>query len=389
MRVGIDYTSAATQREGIGRNTRELVRHMLSEPDHPDLHLMYTHQGPIPAVDALAVNERVRVHRIPVSARVALAAWHKLRLPVPIEALIGPVHVFHGPDFTIPPCLVAAGVVTVHDLSFLTRPQDAHPAQLRFLESVVPRSIDRARVIVAISESTKHDLMMRMGVRPHRIRVVPTAVAGDFRRVEDQTVLDSVRVRLSLPKEFVLSVGAIHPRKNLGGLALAAAIAGRSRGRPINVVHAGREAWLAERVYADVRDSGVPVRFLGHVDEATLRVLYSLASALAFPSYVEGSALPVLEAFACGCPVLTSTTSATAEVAGSAAVLANPHDPEELAHGLLRILDNAELRSELRQHGLDRTRQFSWARSAVAVLNIYREVVRGDSVPREDMPHNR
>ncbi len=383
MRVGVDYTAAATQREGIGRVTRELVRHMLREPDRPDLHLLYAHRGPIRAVDALEVHNRIRVRRMPVSNRLALAAWHKVRLPIPIEALIGPVHVFHGPDFTLPPRLAAAGVLTVHDLTFMTRPQDAHPAQLRFLETTVPRCIDRARLIVAVSESTKRDLMTRLGVRPHRIRVVPNAVADDFRGVEDRTALDAVRARLSLPEEFVLAVGAVHPRKNLAGLALAAASAGSRRGRPIEVVHAGREAWLAERVYADVRAAGASVRFLGHVDEATLRALYSLATAFAFPSYAEGSALPVLEAFACGCPVLTSTAPGTAEVAGSAAVLSDPHDPRALADGLLRVLDEAELRAELRQRGRARLRQFSWTRSARAMLCVYEESRRGGPTERD------
>ena len=266
MRVGIDYTSAATQREGIGRATRELVGAMLRLPDCPELHLVYAHRGPVPEADALAVNERVRVRRLPLSPRVMLAGWYKARLPLPIEALLGPLHVMHGPDFVLPPRLAAAGVVTVHDLAFVTRPEDAHPAQRRFLESAVPLSIDRARLVVAVSETTRQDLMTRYGVRPHRIRVVPNAVSAEFHERDGDDELAEVRRRLRLPEDYLLSVGTIHPRKNLGGLARAAASSARQLGRALPVLHVGREGWLCERVFADVATAGPPgIRFVGQI----------------------------------------------------------------------------------------------------------------------------
>ena len=236
VRVGIDYTSAATQREGIGRATRELVNAMLRLPDCPDLQLMYAHRGPVPAADALGVHERVKLRRLPLSPRVMLAGWYKARLPLPIEALLGPLHVMHGPDFVLPPRLAAAGVVTVHDLAFATRPEDAHPAQRRFLESAVPWSIDRARLVVAVSETTRRDLMTRYGVRPHRIRVVPNAVSSEFHERDGAEVLAEVRRRLRLPEEYLLSVGTIHPRKNLAGT-------GPSRRAERPAPRAGRCPW--------------------------------------------------------------------------------------------------------------------------------------------------
>ncbi len=275
MRVGIDYTSAATQGEGIGRSARELVRAMLRLPDCPELHLIYAHRGPLPAADALAVHERVTVRRLPLSPRVMLAGWYKARLPVPIEALLGPLHVMHGPDFVLPPRIAAAGVVTVHDLAFATRPEDAHPAQRRFLESAVPWSIDRARLVIAVSETTRRDLMMRYGVRPHRIRVVPNAVSPEFHERDSADELAAARRRLRLPDEYLLSVGTIHPRKNLGGLARAAALTARQLGRALPVVHVGREGWLCARVFADVESAGPPgIRFIGQTSDAMLRVLY-------------------------------------------------------------------------------------------------------------------
>ena len=382
MRVGIDYTSAATQREGIGRATRELVGAMLRLPDCPRLHLVYAHRGPVPEADALAVNERVRVRRLPLSPRVMLAGWYKARLPLPIEALLGPLHVMHGPDFVLPPRLAAAGVVTVHDLAFATRPEDAHPAQRRFLESAVPASIDRARLVVAVSETTRRDLMTRYGVRPHRIRVVPNAASAEFHERDGDEALAEARRRLRLPEDFLLSVGTIHPRKNLGGLARAAALSGRQLGRTLPVVHVGREGWLCERVFADIESAGPPgIRFVGQINDATLRALYRQAAALVYPSFAEGFGLPILEAFACGTPVITSNGSGMLEAAGDAAELVDPHDPDSIAAGIVRVVRDADRRGELVERGRRRLEDFSWSRSARQMLDVYAEARRGEPAP--------
>lgn len=382
MRVGIDYTSAATQREGIGRATRELVGAMLRLPDCPELRLVYAHRGPVPEADALAVSERVKVRRLPLSPRLMLAGWYKARLPLPIEALLGPLHLMHGPDFVLPPRIEAAGVVTVHDLAFVTRPEDAHPAQRRFLESAVPSSIDRARLVVAVSETTRRDLMTRYGVRPHRIRVVPNAVSAEFHERDGDVQLAEVRRRLRLPEDYLLSVGTIHPRKNLGGLARATALSAQQLGRTLPVVHVGREGWLCERVFADVEMAGSPgIRFVGQVSDATLRALYRQAAALVYPSFAEGFGLPILEAFACGTPVVTSNGSGMLEAAGDAAELVDPHDPDSIAAGIVHVVRDAEWRAGLVERGRRRLEDFSWSRSARQMLDVYAEARRGEPVP--------
>ncbi len=382
MHVAIDITAAATQQAGIGRSVRELVNALVVEPDRPDLTLVYTRRGPSRAADALAVHERVRVRRIPVSPRIALAAWFKARLPVPAEALAGPVHVFHGPDFTLPPLVAAHGVLTVHDLSYVIRPQDAHPRQRSFLERAVPRSIDRARLIIAVSEATKRDLMQRYGVRPHRIRVVPNAVPEWFGPIVDARELAAVRSKLGLPSRFVLSVGTIQPRKNIEGLARAVTLASERVGDPtLEHVHAGAEGWLCDRVYAAIEAAGDRVRFVGRVDDRTLRALYSLAAAYAYPSHGEGFGIPILEAFACGCPVVTSDTPATSEIAAGAALAVDPSDAAALADGLVTLLTDESRRAELVDRGHQRRWAYSWRRSARRLLDVYREAAAGPPQP--------
>ncbi len=377
MRVGVDFTSGATQVAGIGRSVRELVAAILRRADCPQLTLLYAHRGPLPAVEGLANSERVRVRRIPVSPRFALAAWHRLRLPIPIETLLGSLQVFHGPDFTLPPLAMARGVLTIHDLTYLLRPQDAHPAQLRFLEAAVPRSIDRARLIIAVSETTRRDLMQRYGVRSHRIHVVPNAVGSNFAKVSKQEDLDEVRRRLVVPDTFVLSVGTVQPRKNIEGLAAAVTLVSRKLNRPIAHLHVGRDGWLHDQVYGAIESSGAKVRFVGHVSDETLRVLYSLASVFAFPSHAEGFGLPILEAFACECPVVTSALSGTGEVAGEAAALVDPSDPESIAEGIARTISDEPYRVDLKQKGITRARSYSWDESARLLLEAYRVASAG------------
>ena len=382
MRVAIDITAAATQQAGIGRSVRELISALVVDPDRPDLTLIYTRRGPSRVADALAVHERVRVRRIPVSPRIALAAWFKAGAPVPAEAMTGLATVFHGPDFTLPPLVAAHGVLTVHDLSYVIRPQDAHPRQRQFLEKAVPKSIDRARLVIAVSEATRRDLMQRYGVRPHRIRVVPNAVPEWFGPVTDQDALVAVRRRLGLPQRFVLSVGTIQPRKNIEGLARAVSLASGSGGCPaLEHVHVGGEGWLCDRVYAAIERAGDQVRFVGRVDDDSLRALYSMAAAFAYPSHGEGFGIPILEAFACGCPVLTSDTPATTEVAAGAALAVDPSDPEALGQGLIALMTDESRRGELIERGHRRRRAYSWRQSARRLIQVYREAAAGPPCP--------
>ena len=247
----------------------------------------------------------------------------------------------------------------------------------------MPWSIDRARLVVAVSETTRRDLMTRYGVRPHRIRVVPNAVSSEFHERDGAEELAAVRGRLRLPEEFLLSVGTIHPRKNLGGLARAAALSARQLGRTLPVVHVGREGWLCERVFSDVEAAGPPgIRFVGQTSDATLRALYRQASALVYPSFAEGFGLPILEAFACGAPVVTSNGSGMLEAAGDAAEMVDPHDPDAIAAGIARVVRDADRRAELVERGRRRLEGFSWSRSARQMLDVYAEARRGEPAPQ-------
>ena len=323
------------------------------------------------------------MRRLPLSPRVMLAGWYKARLPVPIEALLGPLHVMHGPDFVLPPRIAAAGVVTVHDLAFATRPEDAHPAQRRFLESAVPWSIDRARLVIAVSETTRRDLMTRYGVRPHRIRVVPNAVSPEFHERDSADELAAARRRLRLPDEYLLSVGTIHPRKNLGGLARAAALtcptagAGAARrarrtrrlalrtrvcrrrvGRsPGHSLHRPNQRRHAARALPPGRRPGVPELCRGIWDShiGGICLWHSRGHVKRLGDARGGRG--------CGGAGGSHTT------------------PDSIAAGIVRVVQDADRRAELVRRGRRRLGDFSWTRSARQTLEVYAEARRGEPEP--------
>ena len=209
---------------------------------------------------------------------------------------------------------------------------------------VLPRS---ARRVIAVSEFTKRELVSLLGVRDENIRVIPNAVADAFSPDGERADGD-----------YVLAVGTLEPRKNLARLAEAA------RRAHVELRVAGARGWGG----VDARGDGV--RWLGEVSDAELARLYRGARAVAYPSLYEGFGIPVLEAMACGAPVVTSAGGATEEVAGGAAVLVDPLDTESIAAG---IAEADRRRDELRRLGVERARAFSWADVARATEDVYRE----------------
>jgi glycosyltransferase involved in cell wall biosynthesis len=268
-------------------------------------------------------------------------------------------------------------VVTIHDLGYLHHPE-AHPQRDRWMLDWTTRWSTRvARRVIAISEATRCDLVQCYGVAQDKIDVIPHGVDSRFFAVDDDAIR-RVRQSLALPERFVLAVGTVQPRKNLGRLAVAMRYLAAS-GLPHSLVVAGKRGWLASTVERDITQAGMGDRiiFLGYVPAPYLPALYAAADALAFPSLYEGFGLPVLEAMAAGTPVVAANRSAIPEVAGDAALLVDPFSPEEIARGLMRVLTEPALRAGLVARGRERAASFSWEKSALATLDVLRRVRDG------------
>jgi glycosyltransferase involved in cell wall biosynthesis len=283
----------------------------------------------------------------------------------------------HGPVFVGPlvtPCPV---VTTIHDLSFIRFPHLFRPVNRIYLTVMTRLSARRARRLIAVSEHTAREAADLLSVSRDKIDVVYHGVDSAFRPLPTNQV-ETFRERQELPRQFVLFVGTLEPRKNLTRLleAFSQVYDGQTR-----LVLAGGKGWLYDDLFARVEELNLSaaVLFPGYVRSEDLPLWYNAATALAYPSLYEGFGMPVTEAQACGTPVLTSDTSSLPEAAGGAALLVDPHSVEEIAAGLIRILGDQTLRNDLRERGLAHARRFSWSRTAEQTIEVYRRALGRDT----------
>lgn len=378
MRIGIDVTAALTQGGGIGRYTRELVQALVAV-DTANHYRFFSAKPPatLPVANPLPQADHVVYRPAPLDERWLYRLWYRLRLPLPVQWVTGPLDLFHSPDFVLPPVNGRIPtLLTVHDLSFIHYPQTFPERLVSYLNQVVPWSIGRASHILADSEATRHDLITIWQVPEAKISVLYSGVHERFQPVTDLGKITAVRQKYQLQDwPFVLSVGTLQPRKNYQ--MLIRAFQPLAKRFPHHLIISGGKGWLYDEMLAEVQRQNLAdrVHFIGFVDDADLPTLYSEASLFAFPSLYEGFGLPLLEAMGCGTAVLTSNTSSLPEVAGDAAKQLSPHDQAAWTENMKELLINPELRDDLVSAGLIQARHFSWQESARQMLKIYQRVL--------------
>jgi glycosyltransferase involved in cell wall biosynthesis len=279
----------------------------------------------------------------------------------------------HCPAFVGPVAGTVPFVVTVHDLSFLLFPEGFRGGNRTYLRLMTGWSVRRARRVIAVSESTRQDLLRLYGLEPDRVDVIPNGVDAAFQPLPAGEVT-AFRVKQGLPEHFLLFVGTLEPRKNVVRLVEAYARLPQPR-CPLLLV--GGKGWFYERVFRRVEELGLTeeVHFAGYVPAEELPWWYNAATALVYPSLYEGFGLPALEAMACGTPVVTSTTSSLPEVVGQAGLLVEPTDVEALTAALQRVLQDAALRVQMRTAGLAQAAHFSWLGTASSTVGSYRRAL--------------
>lgn len=309
----------------------------------------------------------IPVGHLPIPRRLMYETWHALAWPR-VERATGAVDVVHGTAVAVPPTR-APLVMTIHDLAFLADSTHATKHGNRFFRRGTDLARTRAARVIVPSEATAAECI-DAGFDPTILRVVPWGV--DPQAVTDSDVAD-VRQRHALDRPYVLFVGTVEPRKNLAAVVAAMA---ELDGRGIDLALVGPDGWnedLQARL-SPLDATSVRVRRLGFVPQADLAPLYAGCVAFCYPSLREGFGLPVLDAMAHGAPVVTSAGTATAEVAGDAALLVDPTDHAAVGAALLRLVDQPELAERLRAAGQERARLFTWDRTAELTAAVYAEV---------------
>ncbi len=310
----------------------------------------------------------VPVRALPLPRRALYEAWHTLGRPS-VQRATGPVDVIHATGMAIPP-RSAPLVVTVHDLAFEHYPQHATRNGLRFFRQSLRRTRERADVVLCPSEATRRDCI-DAGLDDAKLRVVPWGVdiPEPIGHEESARVLGAHGLRR---RGYVLFVGTIEPRKNLR--TLIAAYARVCHDVDADLALVGPAGWNEDLddVLRPVRDR---VHLLGHVPRRDLDVLYAGAAAFCYPSLLEGFGMPVLEAMAAGAVVVTSAGTATAEVAGDAALLVDSHDVDALGAALGAACTDEQVAADLRARARARAATFTWARAAALTVDAYRACV--------------
>lgn len=355
MRVAIDV-SQIVYGTGVSRYTIELVKNLLKIGGDNEYVLF---AGTLRRKkDILSVFPKTKIFPIPPVAADIL--WNRLHV-LPIEKLIGSVDVLHTSDWSEPPSK-AFKVTTVHDLSPFLYPNmfprdiirnvvDTHRSKLALTRE------ESNRVIVP-TESTKADLI-RLGFDESVIRVIPEAAAEVYKE-STATEVEKVKRKYRIFGKYLLSVG-MDPRKNTERIIKAFELS--KAGKDLKLVFVGQPKYMKVRQSRNVF-------ILGRVEQADMAVLYSGAEALVYPSLYEGFGLPILEAFACGTPVITSDLSSMKEVAGQAAVLVDPYEVNSISEGILRALRGPK---GFIEKGFERVKHFSWEKTAKMTLDVYNE----------------
>jgi glycosyltransferase involved in cell wall biosynthesis len=276
-------------------------------------------------------------------------------------------------------------VATVHDLITFTHPELCRKSSVRHVKRLLPRTAERAMRVIVPTEHVRSQLLRFTKVRPERVAVVPHGVGEEFKPLSN---FDEARLRQAnrWPDRFVLFVGALEPKKNLRFIIRGFYAAAMSARLPHRLVVAGPPGWDYAGDVAEANRLGIGGRVLltGWVPAPALAALYASAELVVFPSIVEGFGIPILEAMACGTPVITSTHPACMEVAGDAALAVNPANLAEFRTAIERVLTDHALARELREKGLERAKAFTWERTARATIEVYRQaMVEWDALGRK------
>ena len=378
MRIGLDGKVLTLRAGGIGRYAINLTRAMLAEAAARRRELEFViFTGP---QTSRGVMEEFRglCTEHPLGAKSSLLR-SLVNLPLALRRMR--IDVFHGMDHVGIPFVGKTGkrVVTVHDVIPLVLPHTFTRRHRLVVRTALARVGRRADLIIVPSRAVQRDMVQYLRVPEDRVAVTPHGCEARFKPSRDAASIGAATARYGLPARYLLAVGTLEPRKNLTTLVRAfARLRDRSEiDRAVGLVLAGARGWLDDPIFRTVQSLELEdaVRFTGFIDDDDLPAVYRGAELVAFPSLHEGFGLPLLEAMACGVPVVASNTAALPEVAGGAAVLVDPLDIDALAQAIARVLRDEALRGRLREDGIARAAKFSWETAARRTLDAYASLV--------------
>jgi glycosyltransferase involved in cell wall biosynthesis len=374
MRIGYDITPLSVPRTGVGTYTACLLASLEREGETivPLSH--------VPGDDCLR-DVSNGSHRRALNKTV----WMQVLLRRKLEKQ--QLDICHFTNNVAPLWSPCPYVLTIHDMTLWLYPSYHPLRRLAAMRPIIPLAARRAAAVITVSDSAKADVVRLLGIAPEKVSVIYEAPEQTFRRPVGESELALARQECQLPDNYLLHVGTLEPRKNLVRLLEAFALLHRRGLIPHHLVFVGQKGWQFEEIFATVDAHALHglVHFLDYVPGGRLPAIYHLADALVFPSLYEGFGLPVVEAMACGTPVITSPNGSLKEIAGDAAVYLEPESVDSMAETIGRTVADRELLVELGQRGLAHSAGFSWRRAAQQTRHVYRQVLAGVDEERADL----
>ena len=365
MQIAIDAHQIGGRKAGAETYVYNLVKYLARLEPNGDKFSIYLNSRR--GVEGMESNPNMEDRRIPSSITPFRYGFF-----YPLQSWRKRFDIFHA-QFSVPPLLRSRSVLTVHDLSFERFPQFFHRGVLTQMKLLMPWSCRRADHIITVSESSKRDLVEIYGLDPQRITVTYEGPGENCKPMETGQAKDRLREAYGIDGPFILYVGNLEPRKNLSRLLEAFAQLKRKDRIAHKLVIVGQKAWLYDEIFETVRTNSLEQQVIltGYVPSADLPVFYNAASLMIYPSLFEGFGLPVIEAMACGTPVITSYGSSLEEIASGAAVLIDPYSISSIAAAIEKVANSSDIQRDLRKAGLVRAAGFSFRKMAEQTRAVY------------------
>lgn len=370
MRIGLITNMMDGQNAGIGRYTENLVKNLLLIDKKNEYYLIHTHKRKYNFKGNYCEIRLPFFDSIPKKLITGTFLFEKICRDYKLDVLhdLGQISPFFFKSKT-------KKILTIFDLSPILFPQ-FFTKLTNIYTKLFPVIIKNTDHVVTISENSKGDIVKIFKIPNEKISVTYLGIENKFRLMKNKINLETIRKKYNLPKRFILFVGTIEPRKNLSSL-LCAFSSIRKNNKEVKLVIVGKMGWLQNNILKMVNRLKIKndVIFTGFVEDKYLPYFYNLTELFVYPSLYEGFGFPILEAMACGCPVITSKVSSLPEIAGDAAILINPKKEHELISAICNVIIDNNLRSELSIRGLMRAKKFNWENCARETLKVYQSLI--------------
>lgn len=370
MKIGVDAQPLLARSAGVTSYTRGILEEVIRQDKNNQYDLMLFHPffKKLNPIFKKSGNFQYKLEGLlPYKVFYKL---HKWGVKIPLDIFFGNHDLYLFPNFVIYPHRAGKSVVIIHDLAFNRVPQYVDSKNVDFLNKFVPVSVRQADHVIATSNFTRKSIIETYGVPEDKVTTVYPGVDLSIFRPSSKIAIGQIREKYGLKKPFILYLGTLEPRKNIP--FILGAFSKLKNNEDLDLVLAGKKGWMYEEIFEKVRELGIGGRviFTGYVPDEDRPMLLSAAEVFVFPSFFEGFGMPVIEAQACGTPVVTSNVAPLPEAGGDSAVYIDPYDSAGLLKSLEELLSSASRRENLVKMGLANVRRFSWVDSARSIIKV-------------------